>query len=141
MSSFPLYAPNTFLDLILYEAPLREIQHSSETSLSSDSVKAVSLKSILRKGERRKPMLAYFEGTAGSGKTTISWYACREWAQKRLLKTFQLFIYIQLNDSQVQSATCLADVIPYPDKEYRQEVATLIIDCKGKGVCGWVRER
>ena len=135
MSSFPLYAPTTFLDLILYEAPLHEIQYSSETSSSSYNVKAVTLKSILRRGEKHKPMLVYLEGTAGSGKTTLSWHACREWAEKRLLKSFQLFIHVQLNDPLVQSATILADIIPYPDKEFRQEVATAMIDRKGKGIC------
>ena len=138
MASFPIHAPTTFFDLVLYETPLLEVEKHNLTPSSSDGVlKAVpvTLTSVLREREKSKPMLVYFEGTAGSGKTTLSWYACREWARKSLLNSFQFFIHVQLNNPEVQSATCLRDIIPYPDKSYRQEVATAIVDRKGEGVC------
>ena len=128
-NKLPMLASTTFLDLNLLEAPIHE------NILPGNKFKEVTLKMVLSKRDEQKRMNVYFEGIAGSGKTTLSWYACREWAKKKLLGDFQLLIHLQLNDPQVQSATCLPDIIPYPDKKFRQEIATAIVDCKGKGVC------
>ena len=127
--SLALRSPSTYLQLILQEAPLVEIQHAG----SQDIIKSVTLPSVLSQGEGSGRMLVYFKGIGGSGKTTLSWHACREWAEKRLLTRFQLLIHVQL--SRVKSATTFADLIPYPDQNFRQDVATAIIDQKGLGVC------
>ena len=95
-------------------------------------LKSIRLSDIL---ESDKRLLVYFEGIAGCGKSTLSWHACREWANGRLLRQFELLIYIQLNDPQVQLAMCLRDIIPHPDEAFRQKVATAIATRKGKGVC------
>ena len=121
--------PSTFFDLILYEAPLSEVDRSS-----SETLKSVTLSSILMKDETDR-LLVYFEGIAGSGKTTLSWHISREWAHKKLLEQFQILIYLQLNDPQVQSATHFSDIIPYPDKILRQQIASEILDRQGQGVC------
>ena len=128
-NKLPMHASTTFLDLNLLEAPLHE------NKSPGNNFKEVTLKSVLSKRDEQKRMIVYFEGIAGSGKTTLSWYACREWAKKKLLGDFHLLIHLQLNNPQVQSATCLPDIIPYPDKKLRQEIATTIVDCKGRGVC------
>ena len=126
--SCPVHIPTKFFDLRLHEAPLYEV---SDKRLPS---KLVSLSDVLTKdhGER---LLVYFEGIAGSGKTTLSWHACREWAEKRLLGQFRLLIHVQLNNPQVQSVASFPDIIPYPDKTLRQQIATAIVDQQGQGVC------
>ena len=128
-NKLPMHASTTFLNLNLLEAPLHE------NKSPGNNFKEVTLKSVLSKRDNQKRMIVYFEGIAGSGKTTLSWYACREWARKKLLQDFHLPIHLQLNDPQVQSATCLPDIIPYPDKKVRQDIATTIVDCRGRGVC------
>ena len=128
-NKLPMRSSTTFLDLNLLEAPLHECNSPG------NNFKEVTLKSVLSKKDEQKRVIVYFEGIAGSGKTTLSWYACREWAKKKLLGDFQLLIHLQLTDPQVQSATCLPDIIPYPDKKLRQEIASTIVDCKGRGVC------
>ena len=131
--SLALQAPSTYLDLNLQEAPLVKIQYPTDTQPPQDSFKSVTLPSVLSQGEGSRRMLVYFQGIGGSGKTTLSWHACREWAEKRLLTHFQLLIHVQL--SRVKSATTFADLIPYPDKSFRQAVATAIVDQQGRGVC------
>ena len=123
--------PSTFFDLILYEAPLNEVEGSL-----SEALKSVTLSSILKKDEQDR-LLVYFEGIAGSGKTTLTWYISREWAHGRLLEKFQILIYLQLNNPQVhvQSAECFPNIIPYPDKTLQQQIASEIIDRQGQGVC------
>ena len=122
--------PSTFFDLILYEAPLGEFDRSSSETV----LKSVTLSSILKKDETDR-LLVYFEGIAGSGKTTLSWHISREWAHKKLLEQFQILIYLQLNDPQVQSATHFSDIIPYPDKILQQQIASEILDRQGQGIC------
>ena len=131
--SLPLHAPSTYLSLNLQEKPLMEIQYPSNSAPSRDNIKPLTLASALAQGEGSRRMLVYFQGIGGSGKTTLSWHACREWAEKRLLTHFQLLIHVQM--SRVKSATTLADIIPYPDKSFRQDLAMAIIDRKGRGIC------
>ena len=118
-----------YYDLILHEAPLNSLQEMVRTS---SELKAVSLKNVLTsKGK----LIVYFEGIAGSGKTTLSWHTCREWTEKRMLKQFDILIHVRVNDPHIQSTTSLWDIIPHHDKVFQKEVATSICSLKGKGVC------
>ena len=82
-------------------------------------------------------MIVFFEGVGGSGKTTLAWYACREWAAGTLLRQFQLLIHVQLNDPRLQRITKLElkDLIPDPNVKACKEYATAIKDIDGKGGC------
>ena len=132
--SLSFHTPSTFFDLVLHEAPLTDVQPPTNKSSLPGDPKPVALTSIL-KGERSQRMVVYFKGIGGSGKTTLSWHTCREWAEKRLLHQFQLLIHVQISNPRVKSATNFADLIPYPDKHLQQAVATAIVDQRGKGVC------
>jgi hypothetical protein len=99
--------------------------------ISSNEI-ITNLSDVFSSGDQ---LMVLFEGVAGSGKTTLSWHACREWANKKLLQQFHLLIHIQMKNPQLHEAKHLPDLIPYPDKKLRQEVATAIADQKGKGVC------
>lgn len=126
-----------FFDLILHEAPLntRVSDMLPGPQLPAvDTLPSITLGSVLvnRNSER---LLVYFEGVAGCGKSTLSWHACNEWAEKRLLKQFDILIHVHLNDPHIQSASRLSDIIPHPDRKFRQEVESAIVSLKGKGVC------
>ena len=127
--SCPVHIPTKFFDLILYKHPMHEVSDKRSSS------KLVSISDVLKGKDDDERSLVYFEEIAGSGKTTLSWHACREWTEKRLLGQFQLLIHVQLNNPQVQSATCFADIIPYPEKTLRQQIATAIVDQRGQGIC------
>ena len=125
---FPLQIPDSYFDLTLNKAPLYDLPFSKSTRIP------ISLSCTLAKNESER-LVVYFEGIAGSGKTTLSWYICKEWRKKFLLQHFHLLIYVQMSTPRVQSATCLSEIIPYPDKMFCQQIATAIVDQKGKGVC------
>ena len=125
--------PQAYFDLILYDAPLNI--PSSSLPVNESCFKAVTLHDVLTKSEAENRLLVYFEGIAGSGKSTLSWHTCREWGQKRILQHFDLLIHIELSNPKVKEATNLMDIIPYPDKELRQIIAMEIIDRKGEGIC------
>ena len=127
---FSDHTKSTFIELTLHQTPLVEINSSPRER----NFKPVELSNILssKKGER---LVLFFEGVAGSGKTTLSWYLCQEWAEQRLLQQFKLLIHVQLNHPQVQSARNLAGLIPYPDKDLCNQVASAITYEEGNGVC------
>ena len=118
-----------FFDLILHEAPLNS---QAGKKLPYAQLKPVSLCNVF---SSRQKLLVYFEGIAGSGKTMLSWHACKEWGENRMLKQFQLLIQVHLNDPKIQCASCLQDIIPYPDVSTQKQVASAIVSLKGKGVC------
>ena len=118
-----------FFDLILHEASLNSL---AGIKLPDAALKPVTLCSVFSSRQR---LLVYFEGIAGSGKTTLSWHTCKEWGEKRMLKQFHLLIHVHLNDPKVQRASRLHDIIPYPDVSTQKQVASAIISLKGKGVC------
>ena len=119
--------PSLFIDLKLHKVPINVTKQMSKKPVE------VELAEVFSQSETRFMIL--FEGIAGSGKTTLSWHACKEWANEKLLQRFQLLIHIQVNDPRLQNACALQDLIPDPDKEARDEIAQAILDKRGEGVC------
>lgn len=122
-SNFPTI--QTFFDLTFSSISSVD-KHNKIRSLKLADILTIKNKGILR---------ILFEGVAGSGKTTLSWHACREWVEKRLLREFYFLIHVQLNDLHVHEATYLSDFIPELEQETREEVASAIIDQEGEGTC------
>ena len=81
------------------------------------------------------------EGTAGSGKTTLTGHICQQWAERKLFHDVSLLIHLTLADSDFWSAKSLEDIIPHPSAEIRRTVADHIVEQQGKGCCfildGW----
>ena len=124
---WPFSSNQTYVELDLYDAPFRE---------DSCSLKPIALRSIfsgIGRGITRKVVLV--EGIAGSGKKTLCWYICTEWAAGRLFKDVRVLIQISFNDISIHSVTKLADLIPHPSEVTREAVARVIAEVRGKGVC------
>jgi hypothetical protein len=124
--------PHAYFDLLLYNAPLNIPVQTH--SINDSCFKAVPLHDTLKKIEGANRLIVCFEGIAGCGKSTLSWYACREWAKKQMLQQFELLIHVPLSDPHVKKAKSLTDIIPYPDSLQRI-IATEIVDRKGEGIC------
>ena len=120
--------PTLYVDLKLHKVLLNETKGAQSKAVE------VELNEVFQDNATNR-LVILFEGIAGSGKTTLSWYACREWADKKLLQQFDFLIHVQVNDSRLQNASSLRDLIPDPDKEARDEIAQAIADTKGKGAC------
>ena len=134
LSEFGFELPQIYVDLTLHEVPINEIE-SVLGQMDANKYKEIELHSIFKPSSSR--MVILFEGVGGSGKTTLAWYACKEWAAGRLLQQFQLLIHVQLNDPRLRKLKKLElkDLIPDPDAEACNEIATAIMDSKGKRVC------
>ena len=120
--------PALYVDLKFNKVPLNETMGAQSKAVE------VELKEVFQETAENR-LVIFFEGIAGSGKTTLSWHACREWADEKLLQQFDLLIHVQVNDPRLQNASSLRDLIPDPDKEARDEIAHAITDRKGKRAC------
>ena len=78
------------------------------------------------------------EGTAGSGKTTLTRHICQQWAEGKLFHDVDLLIHLTLADQALWSAKSLKDMIPYSSAK---TIADHIVEQRGKGCCfildGW----
>ena len=81
------------------------------------------------------PHKILLEGTAGSGKTTLSRNMCKEWEKGEFLSHMDLLIHLTLADPKVWSAQSLDGLIPHPSAEIRKAVANTIIERRGKKCC------
>ena len=129
---WPFAASTNYVDLDLYDTPLS----SKSDRLHVGSLKPLTLKSIFSVDDQkttRKVVLV--EDVAGSGKSTLCWYACREWEAGRLFEDIKLLIHVSLSDNEVRCAMELADLIPHSSMEMRHAVAKAIAEVGGKGTC------
>ena len=134
-TQWPFSRLSSYIDLTLVQAPDTQMPPSGHEE-RAQPLKEVQLTELFHVGShqaRRKVVL--IEGSAGCGKTTLSWHVCREWAAGRLFQQFSLLIHISLEDQHVHSANCLADTIPHESSKIRQNVAEAISEHDDRSVC------
>ena len=127
---WPLLGISTYVELTLREVPTKD----------DTNVKEVRLSKIFVSSHKASRKFVLIEGPPGSGKTTLTWHALQEWAEGKLFQQFSLLIPISLSnaDPAVLNATCLADIIPHESKDMRENVAKIIAERSGKGVCFFI---
>ena len=96
----------------------------------------IKLEEIFSKieGERKVILI---DGAPGSGKTTLTVHVCQRWSRGELFEEFTVVILVQLRDPAVQSAKCIADLLPCRNREMAEEVAKAITANDGRGIL-WV---
>ena len=96
----------------------------------------IKLEDIFSKieGERKVILI---DGAPGSGKTSLTVHVCQRWSRGDLFQEFTMVILVQLRDPAVQSAKCIADLLPCRNREMAEEVARAITASDGRGVL-WV---
>ncbi len=85
----------------------------------------------LFKQDNCKHKVVLLEGAPGAGKSTLAWDICQKWKAQETFRNFQIVIYVQLRDPQIQSATTLADLLPLAAQELKERVTTKIETCRG----------
>ena len=130
---WPPGVAETYIDLPLTDIPPQPKQ-PNETD-EGPQKKAV-LSELFKTGKSdRERKIILIEGPAGSGKTTLIWHACCEWAAGKLFPNVNLLIRLSLDDPSLHSAKSLADLIPHESSKMREDVANEIARLSGKGVC------
>ena len=133
---WPQAGAATYIDLTLIEAPPQPQLTRQQPEKNQDRPKKVMVGELFENGKSdRARKVVLIEGAAGSGKTTLTWHACREWAAGRLFQQFDLLIHLSLDDPALHSAKTLADLIPHESSDMREAVAKEIAERSGRGVC------
>ena len=135
---WPFSRLSSYIDLTLVQVPdtLMSQSGQGESQTKRQALKEVHLGELFEGGSHQaKRKVVLIEGPAGSGKTTLSWHVCREWAAGRLFQEFPLLIYISLEDRSTHKAECLDDLIPHHSDEVRKAVSSVVSKQDGKGVC------
>ena len=130
--------PNSFDNLGYVELDLFDVPVSDGPG-NVKRHKHIELSSLFTVGNTKaKRKVILIEGVAGAGKTTLSWYACKEWVAGKLFKDIKLLIHVSLSDPVIHSAAKLADIIPHHSERVRATVADAIINTRGQEVCFWL---
>ena len=127
---WPQAVAETYINLPLTEVPPQPMKQKKGTQ------KRVELGELFKTGKSdQQQKVILIEGPAGCGKTTLTWYACREWAAGTLFPEVKLLIRLSLDDPSCHSAKSLENLIPHESSEMREAVANEIARQSGKGVC------
>ena len=78
-------------------------------------------------------------GAPGSGKSTMTVHICQRWGKGELFQEFTIMILVQLRDPAVQRAKSIADLLPCPNIQKAQQVASAIEASNGRGIL-WVMD-
>ena len=135
---WPFSQLSSYIDLTIVQFAEIQMPQSGqgESRAKRQPLKEVQLGELFHVGSHQaKRKVVLIEGPAGSGKTTLSWHVCREWAAGRLFQQSFLLIHISLEDQDILRAKCLADIIPHESSEMREAVAGAISEQDGKSVC------
>ena len=96
----------------------------------------VDLENIFSDSEDGRKVIL-IEGAPGSGKSTLSLHICQEWGKGQLFQQYDVVILVRLRDPVVQTAECLADLLPCVDNAMADQVEADIKSNYGKGML-WV---
>ena len=96
----------------------------------------VNLQNIFSDSEDGRKLIL-IEGAPGSGKSTLSLHLCQEWGKGQLFQQYDVVILVKLRDPLVQTAECLADLLPCVDSAMADQVEADIKSNYGKGTL-WV---
>ena len=128
---WPVLPSFFYVDLELFDTPI-----TSSDDDTSKLLKPITLESMLVAGNlQAKRKVILIEGISGSAKTTLSRYACNQWAAGKLFEKIHLLIHVSVSDPDIQSAQNLSDLIPHPSKEIRDAVADMIGKMNGEHIC------
>ena len=118
------------------EYVLQSIHGQIDDILSAKS--PIDLEDIFKniEGERKVILI---DGAPGSGKSTLAIHITHGWSKGELFQEFTIVILVQLRDPAVQSAKSIADLLPCPDIETAQQVASTIKASNGRGIL-WVMD-
>ncbi len=96
----------------------------------------IELKDIFKniEGERKVILI---DGAPGSGKSTLTVHICQQWCRGELLSEFNVVIFVQLRDPEVQNAQRIADFLPCENRLIAEKIAAEIMAVKGSGVL-WI---
>ena len=137
-NKWPLTPSKHFIDLVCVdkqsEAKQEKAPFTDGIDQSAKKWKTIDMKDIGRpQSDSDYPHMILVEGVPGVGKTTFAWQLCRKWANKKLLKMYDLVILLRLRDRKVREAKTLNDFFYHYDNSLSERVCKEVESVHGKG--------
>ena len=110
------FGPNEELVRLLQRGQVKEAAEShTEIELSN---------LMTADDEQRKVIL--IEGAPGSGKSTLAWHICQQWEKGELFTEYEVVVFVQLRDLELQSARSVAGILPVECTDMALDIAALL---------------
>ena len=103
----------------------------------SDAVRQrneVTLEQISDNLHSRGRKVILIEGAPGAGKSTLAWHLCKMWEAGKLFQEFEIVLFVQLREPDIQSARSLEDLFPAESLSKKKEAISAIQYCGGHQV-------
>ena len=127
------FGPNEELVRLLQRGQVKE---------AAESHTEIELSNIMTADDEVRKVIL-IEGAPGSGKSTLAWHICQQWEKGDLFIEYEVVVFVQLRDLELQSATSVADILPVEGADMAPDIAALLTKSGrwGRGVLlvldGW----
>ena len=110
------FGPNEELVRLLQRGQVKE---------AAESHTEIELSNLMRADDEERKVIL-IEGAPGSGKSTLAWHICQQWEKGDLFIEYEVVVFVQLRDLELQSATSVADILPVEGADMAPDIAALL---------------
>ena len=138
---WPIMKSSVYISLTMKSIEKEKMEDCPETEYKTENKdKQIQLHELFKHANLKQKMSPHhiiIRGLPGSGKTTLTWQASKQWAMQESFQEFSLLLSIPLSSSRIQNASSLADVVLHPDHTIRVAIAKAISASNAESVCFW----
>ena len=110
------FGPNEELVRLLQRGQVKE---------AAESHTEIELSNLMTADDEGRKIIL-IEGAPGSGKSTLAWHICQQWEKGDLFIEYEVVVFVQLRDLELQSAVSVADILPVDSADMAPDVAALL---------------
>ena len=92
----------------------------------------IELSNLMRADDEERKVIL-IEGAPGSGKSTLAWHICQQWGKGELFTEYEVVVFVQLRDLELQSATRFAEILPAVHRDVARDISAMLTR---SGRCG-----
>ena len=117
------FGPNEELVRLLQRGQVKE---------AAESHTEIELSNLMRADDEERKVIL-IEGAPGSGKSTLAWHICQQWRKRELFTEYEVVVFVQLRDLELQSARTVAETLPTVHADMARDIAALLASSRRCG--------
>ena len=92
---------------------------------AAESHTEIELSNLMRADDEVRKVIL-IEGAPGSGKSTLAWHICQQWERGELFVEYEVVVFVQLRDLELQSATRVGEILSVECTDMAPVIAALL---------------